>query len=172
MHLNEVTKFEQFAEIQGMLCGFICSGIGTDGKSWMEGILGNIQQSDQNNTLQRLQLINSYKDLSLALQKKEFDLSKEFINPNQPLNFRAQTLSNWCHGFLNGLAQAGISIQEEQSGDDVLLILQRMSDISKFDYDKIEVKEEDEKAFMEVLHYIQLAVTQLYQLLNHVKPKH
>lgn len=151
------------AETHGLICGFICAGRQTDGKSWLEPILGfsDAQSSVQSRDI----LLNLYNHTYEEINSHEFGFNLLLPTDEQPLTNRAQSLSNWCHGFLTGLGLAGVQIKETEL-EETQDILFRFADIAKLDYETIEVVEEDERAYYELLEYVRMAVLVVYNELD------
>jgi len=149
------------AEAHGMLCGFICAGKEMDGKSWIDPILGDQTISDEILAENRALLLKLYELSSIKLQQMEFDFSLLLPDDDEPLYVRAEALSHWCLGFVIALNRSGINIQAAISVE-VQDALRHMLEISKLDYNIIDVTEEDERAYFEVMEYVRMAVLMVY----------
>ncbi len=83
---------------------------------------------------------------------------------------RAKAFSEWCEGFTQGLALAGVSsreIEEEEAQE----ALQHLTEFAELDYESLDVDEEDEHALMEVSEYTRMAVIRLHNdlMMHHQK---
>lgn len=166
-----IIKPEQLAETQGILCGFICGGLPGDGKPWMEVLLANLLATDSDLPSNKTTLVELYKKMSEQLANGQFNLRAFLPTKESNLSMRAQTLTNWCRGFMTGLEQTGLSLREEQLSDDMAQAFHRLEAISAINHEEIEIKDPDEHAFSEVVNYLQLATVMIYRFLNDLSPK-
>lgn len=159
---NEANNVPSVAEVHGLICGFICAGSITDGKSWLEPIISHLGSKD-------IELLNTYKKLlleihettSLKLQEFSFDFELLIPNDDAPLQERAEALSYWCQGFIVALNRAGINYKKMPPSETKEAI-HHIIEISKLDYKMIDVTESDELAYNEVMEYVRMAVILVY----------
>lgn len=167
-HLSEsVHHFKQnlieiSPETHGTLCGFLCAGLKTDGKAWLESLLATIDIEDLNNRPSRKMLIDLYNYILHQFIESRIELHPTISNQSEDLETRAEALSNWCYGFLLGLRQTGIDMSKSPI-DDIQEIHYRISDIATIDYEHVDIRAEDETAFSDVLNYIHTSVLYIYQ---------
>lgn len=147
------------SEAHGLICGFLCGGKQINGKNWLEPLLGlaEIQPSEAI----RQSLFELYNITYAQLNSENFEFYLLTPDDNQPLDLRAKALSCWCQGFLTGVGLTGAYIDEEDT-EETQDVLYRFDDISKLDYENIDVRPEDEKAFLELHEYVRLAVLVVY----------
>lgn len=150
------------AEAHGLICGFICAGNKLDGKSWLVPMLGFLKKLD-NDLLEAYKtiLLELYEISSIKLQSFEFDFELLIPDDDEPLQVRATALSYWCQGFIVGLNRMGIS-EAEMITADAKEALNHIIEISKLDYEMIDVNEQDELAYAEVMEYVRMAVLMIY----------
>ncbi len=148
------------AETHGMLCGFISAGKMMDGKSWIEPILGEYKTDDKGKA-DRQVLLDLYQHSANKLQAMEFDFQLLLPDDEEQLQLRAEALSHWCQGYLMGLNLAGIDIYQGVSNDSKEA-LHHFQEIAKLDYDAIEINQDDERAYYEVMEYVRMAVLMLF----------
>lgn len=147
------------AEIHGLICGFLCAGKQTDGKNWLEPILGLAEIDATDET--RQMLLELYNATYSEMMDENLGFKLLLPNDDQLLELRAKSLTSWCQGFLTGIGLTGAYIDEEDT-EETQEILYRFDDISKLDYENIEVRSEDEKAYSELFEYVRMAVLVVY----------
>ena len=76
---------------------------------------------------------------------------------------RATALSEWCQGFLYGVAYMGVGDDKDWS-DDCRGVLRDFMEISRLDSDNSD--NSDEQAFMELHEYVRMGVQMLMQQLQ------
>lgn len=161
--LRDVRAVTSAPEIHGMLCGFICVEHHVDVESWLIPILGdeNTHLSVEDQAVLRRLYDYSYHRLS------GIDIDFKLLLPEdeESLSCRAEALSKWCQGFLSGLGLAGAKIDATRASD-MTEILQRFSDIAQLNYNDIDVRDEDEMAFIQVAEYARMAVLTVYSELS------
>lgn len=150
------------AEAHGLISGFICAGNKLDGKSWLDPMLGFAAKIDKDLLIAyKTILLELYEISSIKLQSFEFDFELLIPDDDEPLQDRAAALSEWCQGFITALDRMGISATEMVSAD-AKEALDHILEISKLDYEMIEVSEQDEQAYTEVTEYVRMAVLMVY----------
>ena len=155
------------SEAHGMLSGTICAAGKTAPGLWLEYLLG------EDNTLSAAARDSS--DMLLTLQSEllrqlnDDAFGFELLLPpdDVPLSLRTETLSQWCAGFLYGLALGGFR-EDVAMPDSVSEVMKDLYEIShaRFDYDLMD--ESDETAYMEIVEYVRMGVLLLYEELQPV----
>lgn len=150
------------AEMHGLLSGVICSGKRMDGKNWLDLIQGIMHDDEAGDFKEcRKVLVSLYEITSSQLKNNDFNFHLLLPPEEDPINERAQCLSEWCAGFMYGLGISGLCI-DDTSNNDCQEALYHIAEISKLDYTDIDVSDHDENCFMEVMEYVRMAVLMLY----------
>ncbi len=161
-HLTQINLFELTPETHGTLCGFLCAGLQTDGKAWLESLVATIEADGFNNRPSRTTLIELYNYILIQFIELRFELHPSLATREEDLTSRAEALSNWCYGFLLGLQQTGLDISKSTI-EDFQEIYFRFSEIATINYGEVDICPEDELAFSEVLNFIHTSVLHIYQ---------
>lgn len=148
------------AETHGMLCGYVCAGPRMNGKAWIDQIIGHMGFEPQEDN-KKAAIISLYNLSYDQISSMEFGF--QLLLPDDDVNLpqRARSLGEWCQGFLTGLGLAGVHIHNCKT-DEVRETLFRLAEISKIDYDTLDMCDADEFAFFEVCEYVRMAVLMLY----------
>ncbi len=147
------------SELHGMMCGYLCAGAANEGESYIRALIGS--HKDDNFRHAASAMFRVYSVSQQQIKNMDFEFQMLLPGEHEPLNDRAQAFSEWCDGFTQGLVLSGIEpdrLHEEEAQD----VLQHMAEFAELDYDAIDVKEEDEKALMEVSEYARMAVLRLH----------
>lgn len=156
--LEQADAFISPAEAHGLLSGCVCAGSRLSGKSLLEPILGfGTKHAASGKKI----LMSLYHISSQQLYDADFTFQLLLPMDNASLLDRAKALKEWCQGFISGLGWAGIEPEQCQS-EDVQSALLHISEIARLDIHNIIATEEDEKAFLEVVEYVRLAVMSIY----------
>ncbi len=161
-HLSQIDLFELTPESHGTLCGFLCAGLQTDGKAWLESLLATIESEEFKQRPTRTTLIKLYNYILHQFIELRFELHPLLATQEEELTTRAEALSNWCYGFLLGLQQTGLDISKSAI-EDFQEIYYRFTEIATIDYAHVDICPEDEHAFSEVLNFIHTSVLHIYQ---------
>lgn len=163
--VNDIFKLSEGlpspAEAHGLICGFICAGNKLDGKSWLDPMLAFLPKNIDLLTAYRTILLELYELSSIKLQSFEFDFELLIPDDDEPLQSRAEALSHWCQGFIIALNRMGIS-EADMVTVDAKEALNHIFEISNLDHAMIEVTEQDEQAYAEVVEYVRMAVLVVY----------
>ena len=155
------------SEAHGMLSGTICAAGKTSAGLWLEYLLG------EDNTLSAA--ASACGDLLATLQSEllcqfnddAFGFELFLPSDDVSLSLRTEALSQWCAGFLYGLALGGFR-DDVEVPDDVAEVMKDLYEISKarFAYDK--TGEADETAYMEIVEYVRMSGLLVYEELQPV----
>lgn len=164
-------NIEQMAEIKGYLCGFICSGIQSEGKSWLETLEGGLQGLDI--VHQRNMLIELYKQTSEDFLHERLGFGKTIFDKSFPLAIRVSVFRKWCQGFLAGIEQTGLPMRQLlTAAPDFKEKLHYFEGIMRLDTTNIEISEADEKMFIQITELLEKMVLEIYRVLHQTPPKH
>lgn len=155
--------------IHGILTGFICTGPLSHGKSWLEPLLGkklSIKEAEIKN-----KLISLYETTYNILLRQDFSFQLLLPAEETDLRERAEALSDWCQGFLTGLAFAGLNIDSHELEEETKEIFYHLREFAKLDYEDITVSEQDEEAFTELYEYIRSATMMIFMENNQLIAK-
>ena len=154
------------AEAHGLLSGMLCMDVATDCRQWLGDFFGpelnDIRGED------RLQLDRLYQQTRRQLV--DFDFSFEPLLPDdeESLEARAQSLGEWCHGFLQGIGYTGKT--SEWPGE-TTEILRDFLEIVRLD--PAAAGEGDETAYTELTEYVRVGVQVIHsEFQSQTPPQH
>ena len=84
------------------------------------------------------------------------------------MSSRTEALSQWCAGFLYGLALGGFREDVEMPGD-VTEVMKDIYEISRARFAYEDPQEADETAYMEIVEYVRMSTLLLYEELQPVE---
>lgn len=143
------------AEVHGLLCGIYClrGDIGRD--VWMLQVLGDgYQEASREEAAVLLELFEA-----TTRQFNDADLGLSLLLPDddEPLSARADSLGEWCQGFMAGLGLGGIESHQGLSAE-VQEFLRDLLEISRLEFDTDEADEADETAYAEIVEYVRMGI--------------
>ena len=153
---------ESAAEIHGIACAMLCLDINVEASDWMSEALAKEADLFEEEKLTLMNLFSATKALMLSYDF-EFDL---FLpEDDEGLAARCFAITQWCLGFLFGLAR----IQTNTPwSDEITEILHDITEFTKLDseVDNEDDPEELENGLMEIREYLRAAVMLISTELN------
>jgi len=145
------------AEAHGLLCGMTCAGGRCAGSVWLAHLLG------EDNTLSA-----AAQDCGNALASLQKDILRQFNDDamgfmlllpvdDEPLASRTRALSQWCAGFLYGIALGGVR-DDAPLPNDTAEILKDFYEISHAGFTSGGTRDADEAAYQELGAYVRMCV--------------
>jgi uncharacterized protein YgfB (UPF0149 family) len=153
------------AEAHGAFCGRACLAGAAAIRGWQRDLLADAAADDVlavecGRALDRLAAESL---LKLEAGDMQFDLL--LPDDEEPLQWRAAALADWCHGFMCGLVAAGGGDQGPQAdaleSELAAEILDDFSEITKAGAMTAE-GEESEAAFFELVEYVRVSAQLIY----------
>ena len=80
------------------------------------------------------------------------------------MRIQADTLVQWCNGFISGLGLSKLSTKEEE----VLEMIKDISEVSKLDIE-LSSSEENAKDLLEIIEYVRIGVLFILESLQPIK---
>ncbi|PHS73181.1 MAG: hypothetical protein COB22_02655 [Cycloclasticus sp.] len=153
------------AETHGLATGMLCVLFDADFNRWMTALFDTDEQLAALTGDDRQVLINLFQGTLELLKEEDFIFDVLLPDDDERINVRATALSEWCQGFLYGVAYMGVGDDKEWE-EDSRGVLRDMMEISRLDSDSSD--DSDEQAFMELHEYVRMAVQ---ILLHELQPK-
>ena len=156
------------SEAHGLLAGIICAGGKSAPELWLTHLLGENNLSAAAVEIRR-QLMTLHTDILRQFNDDAFGFDLLLPDDEAPLSLRTEALSQWCGGFLYGLALGGF---REGTGmpDNVSEVMKDFYEIShaRFAYEATD--DADEAAYMEIVEYVRMSVLLLHEELQPLPP--
>lgn len=169
-HLTELLAdagaLNSVAELQGVLCGYLCGGLRFEPHEWVNLAkdamdLADDPRADLQDALQSLYAVT----LS-QLQDDDFALALQMPEDDADLAVRGEALGEWCQGFLAGIGHTGLG-QEDSLDEDVLEMLSDLVAISQIDV--AEMGDGAESDYFDVAEYVRMVSMKLFMEFNQKK---
>lgn len=146
------------AGCQGVICGVLAVASAASSTEWLNTLTGEAGDSD--NVLQRECRVLLHKVGEAAREQlQDPEMQLELLLPEDDdtaLSDRVTALTQWCDGFMFGLALAGIDKQADLPGDSAEVI-KDMAEIAKAALDA-HTDEDDERTYFEIKEYLKVGV--------------
>lgn len=161
--LKEAESSFQAAQVHGYICGLLCATSGKLDNSWENKIL-----TSKNRTAR--EMLNQLQETSFHLVSEfSFEFSLLLPSDRTDINERTEALGLWCQGFLTGLKQHNIPVENREPGE-MTDALNDILEIAQVSYGDLNTNDEDETAYFELVEYIRLAVLMIFHELKNDNP--
>ncbi len=144
------------SEAHGLLAGLACRGIGS-------GEVGNKMYLFQISNAGEIALLEGMFELLLRdLQSSDFTFNILLPDDQATTSQKADEISNWCEGYLQGLYYDGDALINESS-ESVQEVARDIFDIGGMNHVFIEENDEsDEKSLIEIEEYLRVGIQIIY----------
>jgi len=143
------------AEVHGLASGMLCVQFDAKFDRWVVAVFETDEQLEALDVSEKNDLIALFDGTCELLKNDEFIFDTFLPDDSEPMAARAQALSEWCQGFLYGVAYMGVT-DDTDWGEEGRGILRDLLELSRIDADSAE--EADEQSYMELQEYIRSAV--------------
>ncbi len=149
------------SEAHGLLAGLACRGVDTQQ-------VGNKMYLFQVANAEEIALLESLFEFILRdLNSDQFTFNLLLPDDRAETRQKAEALSNWCAGYLQGFCHDGESIVNECS-ESVGEIIRDLFDIGGINPASTgSAKEQDERSLMEIEEYLRVGIQLIYDELGH-----
>ncbi|MEO8402091.1 MAG: UPF0149 family protein [Gammaproteobacteria bacterium] len=163
--LSEAKSSLNPSQVHGLLCGYICATTGINDNRWEKTVLGKQHNPECRELLQQL-----YETTYHQMSEFSFEFSMLLPNDDTDINFRTEALGLWCQGFLTGLEQSQIAIQNREDSE-LGETLNDIIEIAQVSFGDISDDDEDEMAYFELVEHVRLGALMIFEELKANNPK-
>ena len=152
------------SEAHGLLAGIICAGGKSAPELWLAHFLGENTLSAAASEVSE-QLTGLHTDILRQFNDDAFGFNLMLPEDDAPLSLRTEALSQWCSGFLYGLALGGVR-EDVEIPENVSEVMKDFYEIAhaRFAYEATD--DADEAAYMEIAEYVRMSVLLLHEELQ------
>lgn len=148
------------AEAHGCLVGALCTSPHYPMERWLEEIIPDAEQRNDEDSQQPLRLL--YADTINALRGEDMQFEALLPDDDISLATRAGGLSQWCQGFLYGFGTGqanNAALKQEELPVNVNEILNDLTHIGRASVElEGDGNESEEEAYAEVVEYVRVGV--------------
>ena len=159
--LQKLNTDDTISSAHGLLCGFYCVKQDISLDDWLNEVLVSI---DLKNILEKEShqvLAETFNNTSDQLSDPTLNFWPVIANDVSSLREQANTLIEWCQGFLVGLELSSV----ETSDEEVLEMIKDISEISQLDADLLD-SEENTQDFYEIVEFVRMGVLFIQETLQ------
>jgi len=161
--LDEHDAQMNVSEVHGLASGMLCVQFDADFYRWITAIFDTEDQLNALTEDDKQSLSGLFQGTLELLKEDDFIFDLLLPDDDARIAERATALSEWCQGFLYGVAYMGVGDDKDWS-DDCRGVLRDFMEISRLDSDNSD--NSDEQAFMELHEYVRMGVQMLMQQLQ------
>ena len=159
--LHKLNTDDTISSAHGLLCGFYCVKQDLHLDDWLNEILVSI---DLNNLLEKEAhqvLAEIFNNTSEQLGDPTLNFWPVIADDDSPLREQANTLIEWCQGYLVGLGLSSV----ETSDEEVTEMIKDISEISQLDADLLDTDDNAED-FYEIVEFVRIGVLFIQETLQ------
>ena len=159
--LQKLNTDDTISSAHGLLCGFYCVKQDISLDDWLNEVLVSI---DLNNLLEKEShqiLAEIFNNTSEQLSDPTLNFWPVIADDVCSLREQANTLIEWCQGFLVGLGLSSV----ETSDEEVLEMIKDISEISQLDFELLD-SEENTQDFYEIVEFVRIGVLFIQETLQ------
>ena len=152
------------SEAHGLLAGIICAGGNSAPELWLTHLLGENTLSAAASEVSE-QLTRLHDDILRQFNDDSFGFDLLLPDDDAPLSMRTEALSQWCGGFLYGLALGGFR-EDVEMPENISEVMKDFYEISRARFAYETTDDADEAAYMEIVEYVRMSVLLLHEELQ------
>ena len=159
--LQKLNTDDTISSAHGLLCGFYCVKQDIQLEDWLNEILVSI---DLNNLLEKEShhvLAEIFNNTSEQLADPTLNFWPVIADDTSPLREQANTIIEWCQGFLFGLGLSSV----ETSDEEVTEMIKDISAISQLDADLLDT-EDNAQDLYEIIEFVRIGVLFIQETLQ------
>ena len=161
-HIAESLDHHEPSEVHGMLCGMLCADTKLDSDLWLEQIRAEGVEDD---VAARDILLELYAATLSQLTDDSMGFRLLLPDEENSLSLRAESLGQWCEGFLSGLGLGGLD-RDIALPEEIHEFLSDLTNIARIGFDTDAADNDDEEAYTEIVEYVRVGVMLFHQELR------
>ena len=147
------------SELHGIMCGYLSTGATREGIAYLGTLIPNLK--DPSTRPAALAIFQLYSVTQQQIESPGFEFQLLLVDEHDDLIRRAQSFTDWCEGFTQGIRMAGVDYNMLED-DDTQDALQHITEFADMDFQSLHVEEEDERALTEITEYTRMAVLHIH----------
>lgn len=159
--LYNLNTDDTVASAHGILCGFACIKPDLKLDDWLNEVLVSVELDNLNKKAAYEKLAQIYNTTLSELGDATLNFQLLIADETCTLREQADTLIQWCQGFLVGLGLQKISTHDEA----VLEMIKDFGEISKLDADVLD-NEENANNLSEIIEFVRMGVLLIQETLQ------
>jgi uncharacterized protein len=165
--LNSMNSDVGACELHGVISGLICAGTPEVSVDWITGFFEAWPVDDLLAQEAREIIGQLYYASRHHITQNEFTFMPLLPEDDQSIVERAKGLSEWCDGFMYGLALAGVT--ENGLTGEVKEAIQDLSHFTQLDYGELETGEATEMAYVELQEFLKVVTLMMWEELADIR---
>jgi hypothetical protein len=159
--LHPLNTDETISSAHGILCGFACVKPDLGLEDWLNEVLVSIDLNNINQKNAHQELAQIYNNTISQLNDVTLNFQLLIADENCTLREQADTLIQWCQGYLIGLGLYKVSTTDEQ----VLEMIKDFSEISKLDFEVLD-DEQNAQDLNEIIEFVRMGTLYIQEILQ------
>lgn len=159
--LHALNTDDTISSAHGILCGFACVKPDLNLDDWLNEIIVSIDLNNLSEKSAHEELAMIFNETSSQLNDPTLNFQLLIADEDSKLGEQANTLIEWCQGYLTGLGLQKISTTD----DDALEMIKDISEISKLDTDLLDT-EKNAQDLNEIIEFVRIGALLIQETLQ------
>ena len=159
--LHGLNTDDTISSAHGILCGFACVKPDLNLDDWLNEVLVSVDLNNLNEKSSHEELAQIFNETLSQLNDETLSFQLLIADEDARLGEQANTLIEWCQGYLVGLGLQKVSTTDE----DVLEMIKDFSEISKLDADVLETQE-NAQDLNEIIEFVRMGTLLIQETLQ------
>lgn len=159
--LHNLNTDDTISSAHGILCGFACVKPNLSLDDWLNEVLVSVDLSNLSEKSAHEELARIFNNTLSQLNDATLDFQLLIADEDSRLGEQANTLIEWCQGYLAGLGLQKISTTDE----DALEMIKDFSDISQLDAEVLDT-EQNAQDLNEIIEFVRMGTLLIQETLQ------
>ena len=159
--LHALNTDDTISSAHGILCGFACVKPDLSLDDWLNEVLVSIDLNNLNEKSAHEELAQIFNETLSQLNDETLDFQLLIADEDSRLGEQANTLIEWCQGYLVGLGLQKISTTDE----DALELIKDFSEISQLDANVLDT-EQNAQDLNEIIEFVRMGTLLIQETLQ------
>ncbi len=159
--LHALNTDDTISSAHGILCGFACVKPDLSLDDWLNEVLVSIDLNNLNEKSAHEELAQIFNETLSQLNDETLDFQLLIADEDSRLGEQANTLFEWCQGYLVGLGLQKISTTDE----DALELIKDFSEISQLDANVLDT-EQNAQDLNEIIEFVRMGTLLIQETLQ------
>jgi uncharacterized protein len=159
--LHKLNTDDTISSAHGILCGFACVKPDLNLDDWLNEILVSIDLSNITEKSAHEELAQIFNETLSQLNDETLEFQLLIADEDSRLGEQANTLIEWCQGYLVGLGLQKVSTTD----DDALEMIKDFSEISKLDAELLD-NEQNAQDLNEIIEFVRMGTLLIQETLQ------
>lgn len=159
--LHHLNTDDTISSAHGILCGFACVKPDLSLDDWLNEVLVSIDLNNLNEKSAHAELAQIFNKTLSQLSDETLDFQPLIADDEEKLDAQANTLIQWCQGYLAGLGLQKVSTTDKEA----LEMIKDLYEISRLDTNLLD-NEKNAQDLNEIIEFVRMGALLIQEILQ------